>query len=69
MHLPRSLLLAAAPALVAAGLFVSAGTAGADSQPLVASLDGAQEVPGPGDTDGSGSATVTVDSETDELCY
>ena len=34
-----------------------------------ASLSGAQEVPGPGDTDGSGTAEVTVVDAVDNVCY
>src|SRR3546814_5459386 len=34
-----------------------------------ASLSGAQEVPGPGDTDGSGNAEITVVDAVDNVCY
>jgi len=37
-------------------------------RPLLATLNGTQEVPGPGDSDGSGAAAVTVDSTTGEIC-
>jgi CHRD domain len=36
---------------------------------LTATLDGAQEVPGPGDEDGSGSASITINADTNEVCY
>ena len=38
-------------------------------QGLTASLTGAQEVPGPGDTDGSGRAEITIVDATDNICY
>src|SRR3546814_12300849 len=34
-----------------------------------ASLSGAQEVPGPGDTAGSGNAEITVVDAVDNVCY
>lgn len=36
---------------------------------LAAGLNGAREVPGPGDRDGSGLARVSVDPATGEICY
>ena len=36
---------------------------------LQAQLNGAQEVPGPGDPDGVGTAEVTIVDRTDNLCY
>lgn len=38
-------------------------------RPLSASLTGAAEVPGPGDTDGGGSATVRVNPGQTQVCY
>jgi hypothetical protein len=38
-------------------------------KPLVATLTGAAEVPGPGDSDGRGSATVSINRGKGELCY
>lgn len=35
----------------------------------IASLSGAQEVPGPGDIDGSGRAEITVVDATDNVCF
>ena len=43
--------------------------ADAVKQGLTASLTGAQEVPGPGDTDGSGRAEITIVDATDNICY
>lgn len=37
--------------------------------PLTATLDGASEVPGPGDTDGAGIGTVRVNLGQERLCY
>lgn len=37
--------------------------------PLSALLDGAQEVPGPGDADGTGVGTVTVNPGQERVCY
>jgi hypothetical protein len=34
-----------------------------------ATLTGAAEVPGPGDTNGSGTVQVTLDSDKNEVCY
>jgi hypothetical protein len=36
---------------------------------LHAGLNGAREVPGPGDQNGSGKATITVDTATGEICW
>lgn len=36
---------------------------------LAAGLNGAREIPGPGDRNGSGLARVTVDTATGEICY
>ncbi|HYC96051.1 MAG TPA: CHRD domain-containing protein, partial [Sphingomicrobium sp.] len=36
---------------------------------LTASLTGAAERPGPGDTDGSGSITITVNPGQKRICY
>src|SRR5687767_14198857 len=37
--------------------------------PLTATLTGAAEVPGPGDTDGSGSARVRLDRSGGRVCF
>jgi hypothetical protein len=36
---------------------------------MTTTLDGIQEVPGPGDPDGSGSASITINADTNEVCY
>lgn len=54
--------------LVLALLGASAATA-IGGQMFAADLDGASEVPGPGDPDGSGSARVTVNRGQGEVCW
>lgn len=56
---------------VAAGLTLAGCETVADAvkQGMTASLTGAQEVPGPGDTDGSGTAEITIVDGTDNVCY
>ena len=59
-------------AVLAAAAFTLAGcetVADAVKQGMTASLTGAQEVPGPGDTDGSGTAEITIVDATDNICY
>jgi hypothetical protein len=41
----------------------------ATARPFVALLNGASEVPGPGDTDGAGAAAITIDVTTGEICF
>ena len=36
---------------------------------LMATLSGAEEVPGPGDTDGAGTSTITLKPDTGETCW
>ena len=36
---------------------------------LTATLDGASEIPGPGDPDGTGTATVRINPGQNQLCY
>ena len=55
--------------LAAFGLTGCETVADAIEPGLTASLTGAQEVPGPGDTDGSGNAEVTIVDATDNVCY
>ena len=64
--LTGSTTLAIAAALTLAGCETVADTV---KQGMVASLTGAQEVPGPGDTDGSGRAEITIVDATDNICY
>ena len=57
-------------ALMAAGLVVAlAVPALAGGRPLTAALDGASEVPGPGDPDGSGMAYITLNQGQGEVCW
>lgn len=46
----------------------SGAASAAVNRPLVADLQGASEVPGPGDPAGEGAAAVTIDSATGEIC-
>jgi len=41
----------------------------AGGQPFTTALEGAQEVPGPGDPDGSGHALITVNRGLSEVCW
>lgn len=56
------------------GLLAMAGNAGAvvrvpDATTLAADLNGANEIPGPGDPDGSGSFSATIDRKSRNMCY
>lgn len=42
---------------------------GEGGRPLSTTMDGAQEVPGPGDPDGTGSATITLNHGQAEVCF
>ena len=59
------------PAALAIGLALSGCETVADAvkQGMTASLTGAQEVPGPGDTDGSGTAEITIVDATNNVCW
>ena len=46
-----------------------AQNAATGGRPFTATLTGAAEVPGPGDSDGSGQARVTVNPGTGDICY
>ena len=65
--------LVVALSLGAAGVLALAGSAGAGADPTEftsrAGMNGAQEVPGPGDPNGSGKAVVTVDTVTGDICF
>ena len=67
----RSTLTGSAALAIAGALALSGCETVADTvkQGLTASLTGAQEVPGPGDTDGSGRAEITIVDATDNICY
>lgn len=52
------------------GLFVGVASAQEDSgRPLSATLTGAAEVPGPGDTDGTGTATIRLNQGKKQVCF
>ena len=67
----QSRTLVPAALMLAAGLGLAGCETVADAveQGMTASLTGAQEVPGPGDTDGSGTAEITIVDATDNVCY
>lgn len=54
----------AATALVATGAIAQTG-----GRPLSTDLNGAEEVPGPGDPDGTGQARITVNPGKQQVCY
>ena len=64
-------IFAPAALALAAGMTLAGCETVADAvkQGMTASLTGAQEVPGPGDTDGSGTAEITIVDGTDNVCY
>ena len=63
----RAIIVAAGTAAVLAGCATGAGMAPRAN--LAATLNGLQEVPGPGDPDGIGTAEVRVDSRQARLCW
>ncbi len=65
----RSLRALLALALVGALLAVSAAAVSAGGRPLATTLNGAEEVPGPGDADGTGSASITVNPGLGQVCF
>lgn len=69
MRALRTSALVAAALVAAVGLLASTAGAEPPNPTLVAGLNGAREVPGPGDRNGSGLATVTVDAASGEICY
>lgn len=68
VRLPVMLFVAGLLVVVAAFGVASPASAVRD-RTFIATLTGAAEVPGPGDTDGFGMATVTLTPGTTELCY
>jgi len=50
-------------------LLTFAHLAAADEMKVKATLTGAAEVPGPGDTDGGGTVQVTLNPDKGEVCY
>lgn len=65
MSLSKTIITFAAFAAVLPG----AAMASDGGAPLTATLDGASEVPGPGDADGFGTATVRVNLGQERVCY
>jgi len=49
--------------------FVTAQNEDQGGRPLSASLTGAAEVPGPGDTDGTGTVKITLNQGKGEICF
>jgi hypothetical protein len=69
MRIRRKVLGLALPILVGLVALVPAAPAGAAVVRLTATLDGASEVPGPGDMDGAGAADVRVNVRQRWVCY
>jgi hypothetical protein len=67
MNMRRKLVVVGALALV--GVAGTAGLAGAGGRPLATDLNGAEEVPGPGDPDATGQADFTFNKGKGEVCY
>jgi hypothetical protein len=61
--------LASLTALAVAGLVAGASPAGADVETFTVTMTGAQEAPNPGDPDGTGIARITVDTDTNRICF
>ncbi|MGH8985663.1 MAG: CHRD domain-containing protein [Acidimicrobiia bacterium] len=65
--------LALALSCAVAGVLAVAGNAAADADPTEftyrAGMNGAMEVPGPGDPNGSGKAVIAVNVVTGEICF
>jgi hypothetical protein len=56
--------------ILSLGLFVGIASAQEDSgRPISATLTGAAEVPGPGDTDGTGTATIRLNQGKKQVCF
>ncbi len=56
-------------ALIAAMVMIAAIPAAAGGRPLSADLNGANEVPNPGDPDGSGTMNLTLNQGQGEICW
>ena len=66
----RTALFASAAALLTAALpALATDTMGEGGRKLSATLSGAAEVPGPGDTDGRGTFTARVNPGQNQVCY
>ena len=66
-------LVLTAGALAVTGAVVAPASASAGDKgktpKITAQLNGAQEVPGPGDTDGTGVGVLTINRKTGQICY
>lgn len=67
MKVGRKFVVVGAVALI--GLVSMAGVAGAGGRPLSTDLNGAEEVPGPGDSNASGQADLTLNQGQGEVCF
>ena len=67
MNVGRKLVVIGTVALV--GLLSMAGAAGAGGRPLSTDLNGAEEVPGPGDANATGQADLTLNQGQGEICF
>ena len=67
MNIARKLVVVSAVALVS--LVTLAVAAGAGGRPLSADLNGAAEVPGPGDANASGHIDLTLNQGQGEVCF
>lgn len=56
-------------ALALAGLVAGASPAGAAVHTFTVTMTGAEEAPNPGDPDASGIARITIDTDTNRICY
>jgi hypothetical protein len=65
----RPLALLAAVLVVAGAALIVVSPPARASGSFNVDLDGAQEVPGPGDPDGTGSANLSIDLASDQFCY
>jgi hypothetical protein len=69
MQKPRVFILTALALILSLGSFVTAQNEDQGGRPLSASLTGAAEVPGPGDTDGTGSVKITLNQGKGQICF
>lgn len=67
MNVGRKFVVASAAALI--GLASMASAAGAGGRPLSTDLNGAEEIPGPGDGNASGQADLTLNQGQGEVCF
>lgn len=67
MNVGRKFVVVSAAALI--GLASMASAAGAGGRPLSTDLNGAEEIPGPGDSNASGQADLTLNQGQGEVCF